>query len=304
MLFEKIFGFLYFPLNLKLLFNIAIFRFQNLQRILLIFLYEFNGIFLIMIKQISLRISIIAVTATFTLCLLIHSYNIYEHNLYAQLSANDMNKTLFVTGSASTQIKPDKVTVSLGVETSNTKAKAALASDSELMNKMINALKTAGVKENETSTSSFSITPNRDYSIDKNQGKLIGFTVTNSIQIDSSNIEAISGWIDTAVSSGANNVNSIYFSLSEKKLDEIKNQLLKEAIENAKEKADITASTLGLKIVGIKTVNIEQVTPFFTGSVPYPAESLKNEAFAPSTPILTGEQQVSSNVNIVFLMEK
>jgi uncharacterized protein YggE len=214
-----------------------------------------------------------------------------------------MNKTLFVTGSASTQIKPDKVTVSLGVETSNTKAKAALASNSELMNKIINALKTAGVKENETSTSSFSITPNRDYSIDKNQGKLIGFTVTNSIQIDSSNIEGVSGWIDIAVSSGANNVNSIYFSLSEKKLDEIKNQLLKEAIENAKEKADITASALGLKIVGIKTVNIE-VTPFFTGSGPYPAESLKNQAFAPSTPILTGEQQVSSNVNIVFLVEK
>jgi uncharacterized protein len=257
-----------------------------------------------MVKQISLRISIIAATATFTLCLLIHSYNIYEHKLYAQLSANDMNKTLFVTGSASTQIKPDKVTVSVGVETSNTKAKAALAANSELMNKIINALKIAGVKENETRTSSFSITPNRDYSIDKNQGKLIGFTVTNSIQIDSTNIDATSGWIDIAVSSGANNVNSIYFSLSEKKLDEIKNHLLKEAIQNAKEKADIAAPALGLKIVGIKTVNIEQVTPFFTGPGPYPAESLKNQAFAPSTPILTGEQQVSSNVNIVFLVEK
>src|SRR6058998_1358674 len=252
----------------------------------------------------SISLSIATFVGLFISGLLVYLSVTNQHDAYAQLSSSDNNKTLFVTGSATTQIKPDKVTVSLGVETTNTKAKAALAANSELMNKIISALKIAGVKDNETSTSSFTISPNRDYSIDKNQGKLIGFTVTNSIQIDSSNIEAISGWIDTAVSSGANNVNSIYFSLSEKKLDEIKNQLLKEAIENAKEKADITASTLGLKIVGIKTVNIEQVTPFFTGSGPYPAESLKNEAFAPSTPILTGEQQVSSNVNIVFLMEK
>ena len=247
--------------------------------------------------------SIIAITTTFTLCLLIHSYNVNEHTLYAQSSTLD-NKTLFVTGSATTETKPDKVTLSLGVETTNTTAKAALAANSELMNKIINVLKTAGVKENETSTSSFTITPNRNYSIDKDQGELIGFTVGNSIQIDSSKVNDTSGWIDTAVSSGANNVNSIYFSLSDKKLDEIKNELIIGAIENAKEKGDIAASALGYKIVGIRTASIDQATPLFPGPVPYATESLKNEAFAPSTPILTGEEQISLNVNIVFLMEK
>lgn len=256
-----------------------------------------------MTKQNPIRMSIIAIATTFTLYLLIHSYNVNEHALYAQTSTLD-NKTLFVTGSATTVVELDKVTVSLGVETTNTTAKAALASNSELMSKIINALKTTGVKENETSTSSFTITPNRNYSIDKDQGKLIGFTVSNSIQIDSSNVNDTSDWIDIAVSSGANNVNSIYFSLSDKKLDEIKNELITDAIENAKEKADIAASALGHKVVGIRTASIDQVTPYFPGPVPYATESLKNEAFAPSTPILTGEQQISLNVNIVFLMEK
>jgi uncharacterized protein len=256
-----------------------------------------------MTEPISTRISIIAAMTSFTLCLLIHSYNINEHNLYAQ-SSNPDNKTLLVTGSATTLTKPDKVTVALGVETTNTKAKTALAANSELMNKIISALKMAGVKENETSTSSFTIIPNRNYSIDKNQGKLIGFTVSNSIQIDSNNVNNTSEWIDTAVSSGANNVNSIYFSLSDKKLDDIRKELLAEAIENAKEKAAIAASALGLKIVGIRTVSIDQITPFFTGPTPYAAESLKNEAFAPSTPILTGEQQISQSVDIVFLTEQ
>ena len=251
----------------------------------------------------SISLSIAAFVGLFISGLLVYSPATNQHNAYAQLSSSDNNKTLFVTGSATTQAKPDKVTVSLGVETTNPKAKAALAANSELMNKIISALKIAGVKDNETSTSSFTITPNRDYSIDKNQGKLIGFTVSNSIQIDSKNVNNTSEWIDIAVSSGANNVNNIYFSLSDKKLDDIRKELVNDAIDNAKEKADIAASALGLKIIGIRTVSIDQATPFFPGPTPYGVASLKNEASTPSTPILTGEQQISQNVNIVFLVE-
>lgn len=231
----------------------------------------------------------------------IYSYNIDEIHIHAQSPAFD-NKTLFVTGSASTQTKPDKVTMSLGVETTNTKAKAALIANSQLMDKIVNALKMAGIKENETSTSSFTITPNRDYSIDKNQGKLIGFTVRNSILITSQNLNNASDWIDVAVSSGANNVDSIYFSISDKKLDEIKKELIKQAIGNAREKADVAASELGLKVVGVITINIDQATPIFTGPTSYALESFKSEPSAASPPILTGEQQISLNVNIVFLM--
>lgn len=254
-----------------------------------------------MTQRISSRISIIMATTIFIFGFSIYSYNSDEIHIHAQSPAFD-NKTLFVTGSASTQTKPDKVTMSLGVETTNTKAKAALIANSQLMDKIVNALKMAGIKENETSTSSFTITPNRDYSIDKNQGKLIGFTVRNSILITSQNVNNASDWIDVAVSSGANNVDSIYFSISDKKLDEIKKELIKQAIGNAREKADIAASELGLKVVGVITINIDQATPIFTGPASYALESFKSEPSAVSPPILTGEQQISLNVNIVFLM--
>jgi uncharacterized protein YggE len=246
---------------------------------------------------------IIAVTflIAITTCLMVYASNNNDHNLHAQTTAID-NKTLFVTGSATTQTKPDKVTISLGVETTNAKAKTALAENSELMNKIINALNIAGVSENETSTSSFTITPNRDYTIDKVLGKLVGFTVSNSIQIDSYNINNSSEWIDISVASGANNVNNIYFSVSDKKLEGIKNELLKEAIGNAREKADIAASALGLEITGIKTINIDQTTPFFTEPMPYGVESLKSDAASLATPIIAGEQDISMTVSIVFLL--
>ena len=254
-----------------------------------------------MTRQAYTEMVVVSLLIMITTCLLVYASNSSDRNLHAQTTVID-NKTLFVTGSATTQAKPDKVTVSLGVETTNAKAKTALAANSELMSKIIDALKIAGVGENETRTSSFTITPNRDYTVDKDQGKLVGFTVSNSIQIDSYNVNGSSEWIDISVASGANNVNNIYFSVSDKKLEGIKNELLKEAIGNAREKADIAASALGLRVTGIKTVNIDQAAPFFAGPLQYAAESSKIDGGLPATPIIAGEQDISMSVSIIFLL--
>jgi uncharacterized protein len=219
----------------------------------------------------------------------------------ANAQTHPMNSTLFVSGSASNQTKPDKVTVSLGVETTNSTAQVALASNSDLMNKVLNALKAAGVQENETSTSTFSITPNYNFSADTNEGRLIGFTVSNSIQIQSGNIENVSKWIDTAVTSGANNVNSIYFSLSESKMNEIKNSLLKDAIDNAKTKADIAASAAGLKVIGVKSISVGQPVIAPPPIPLFRAEALDGGGMAaPSTPIISGQQEVSATVEVIY----
>jgi uncharacterized protein YggE len=217
-------------------------------------------------------------------------------------STNLLNNTLFVTGSATTNTKTDKVTVSLGVETTDKTAEKALLSNSNLMNKVINALNESGVQENETSTSSFTINPNYNYSEYGSKGDLIGFTVSNSIHITSSEIDRISQWIDRAVQTGANTVNEVYFSISPNKLEEIKNRLLKDAVANAKSKADIVAASVGLNIIGIKSITIGELG---LPQVPMPVYS-KSVAFdeASSTPILAGEQEISTTVSIAYILGK
>jgi uncharacterized protein len=219
----------------------------------------------------------------------------------AQLDSTSLkNNTLFVTGFATTNIKTDKVTVSLGVETTNKTAEKALFSNSNLMNKIINALKGSGVQENETSTSSFTINPNYNYSEYGSKEDLIGFTVSNSIHITSSNIDSISQWIDTAVKTGANTVNEVYFSVSPNKLDKIKNELLKDAVANAKSKADIVAEIAGLNIAGIQSITIGDLgLPPVPGPVPVYSKSVTFDETS-STPILAGEQEISTSVSIVY----
>jgi uncharacterized protein len=221
----------------------------------------------------------------------------------AQLDSTSLkNNTLFVTGSATTNIKNDKVTVSLGVESADKTAQNALSSNSKLMNNIINALKGSGVQENETSTSSFTINPNYNYSEYGSKGDLIGFTVTNSIHITSSNIDSISQWIDTAVKNGANIVNEIYFSVSPNKMDKINNGLLKEAVGNAKSKADLVAEAAGLKIAGIKSITIgESGLPPIPGPIPVYSKSVAFDETS-STPILAGEQEISATVSIVYIL--
>jgi uncharacterized protein YggE len=249
-------------------------------------------------------VPVAATIAVFSIAILTsmeHSFTSSGINI-ASAQTDPMNNTLLVSGSASNQTKPDKVTVSLGVETTNSTAQVALASNSDLMNKVLNALKAAGVQENETSTSTFSITPNYNYSADTNEGRLIGFTVSNSIQIQSGNIENVSKWIDTAVTSGTNNVNSIYFSLSEDRMNKIKNSLLTDAIDNANAKADIAASAAGLKVIGIKSIRVGQPVIAPSPIPVYRAEALDGGGPAPSTQIISGQQEVSATVDVIYLM--
>lgn len=225
---------------------------------------------------------------------------------YEQTSSKDLsNSTILVTGSATTTAKSDRVIVSLGVETTNRTAEQTLFSNSNLMNKVIEAVKIAGVQENELSTSSFTITPNYNYSQYGSRGNLTDFTVSNSIQIDSNNIDQVSKWIDVAVKSGANNINNIYFSLSDTKLEDIKNNLLKQAVINAKIKADIVSSAAGSNITGIKSIAVGGIgmpPPI----MPYPgpslsAKSIGSEAYS-ATPILEGDQEISVSVSIIYFL--
>jgi uncharacterized protein len=228
--------------------------------------------------------------------------NTFQNTIFisAQLdSTYTLNNSIFVSGSATTHTKADKVIISLGVETTDKTAEKTLLSNSNLMNNVMTALKQSGVQQNETSTSAFSIKPNYNYSKYGDRGNLSGFTVSNSIQIESSSINNVSQWIDTAVQAGANTVNDVYFSVSEEKLQNIKNMLLKEAVANAKTKADIVAAASGLNVAGIKSITVSEI-----GFPPVPgplySKSVSSDE-ASSTPILVGEQEVSTTVSIVYI---
>ena len=215
-------------------------------------------------------------------------------------------KTISVTGTATTRVNPDLLNVRFGVETQEKTAKDALAKNSNLMNSVIDAIKQAGVSESEISTSNFNIYPVYDYyhepETNRNKQELIGYRVSNIVLVETKNLDLAASIIDGGVSAGANRVDSVYFSLSPQKHLEVKDNLLEQAVLNAKSKAQKALGPLDHKIIGVKAVSLSEF------AVPYPpiafdggfavAESIK----AAPTPVFTSDQDVSTTANVVFII--
>lgn len=215
--------------------------------------------------------------------------------------------SLSVSGVASTNIRPDIVKFSLGVQTTNKSANGAILENARLMNKVVLVLKSMGVKENETGTSSFNFSPIYSQTPDR-RGNITGFTATNFITVRSFNITAVPKWIDQSINMGANSISGINFSVSDKKLSQIKNILINEAIDDAKMKANNIALKLGLKVQGIKSLNIDTYMPDLTSPRILVAQGLSTSGGPFSTtgnsPIISGEQQLIQRVDIGFVLAK
>jgi uncharacterized protein len=261
--------------------------------------------------SISLISTVIIAVASLALVIPLSPFDINDAYVQGSTIQNAVvnNSTLYVVGDAQTKVKPDKVTLILSVETTNATAEEALDANSKAMNNTLEVLKAGGVMENETRTSFFNIFPNYNVTQDEDlppieTRDIVSYTITNSITIDSSNLLNVSHWIDNAVQAGVNDISSISFSLSDEKSKLIRDELLKQAVEDAQNKANIAATALGLEVIGVESANIEGANEI----PPHPQQSYFAEKSAgatgsdsgPSTPIIAGEQQVTSSASVVF----
>jgi uncharacterized protein len=212
-------------------------------------------------------------------------------------------KTISVTGQANTFVEPDRLNIRFGVEVQKPTAKEALDENSDQMNKVIEAIKAAGINDDEITTSQFSIYPVYESHQEKETGiykqRLIGYSVSNIIQVKTPKLDLVSEIIDAAVDSGVNRVDSVWFSLSEKKQQQVSDDLLAEAITNARSKAEKALVPLNYQIVGVKYVSLDG--GYYPPPMPYyGAMDFAMEKSA--TPIFSSDQQVTASATVVFLI--
>ncbi|MGI0057359.1 MAG: SIMPL domain-containing protein [Nitrosarchaeum sp.] len=213
-------------------------------------------------------------------------------------------KVISVTGTATSSVEPDLVNISFGVEIQEKTAKDALASNSELMNKVIVAIKQVGITDSEISTSQFSIYPVYNYYQEKdgrNIQELIGYKVSNIVNVKTTKLDSVASIIDSAVSAGVNRVDSVFFSLSPDVYSKLKDDLLAQAVLNAKSKAETALTPLNYKIIGVKEMSLSEF------AMPYPhpmydgGYGMMEKSSAP-TPIFSSDQDVTTSANVVFLI--
>ena len=228
---------------------------------------------------------------------------------------NVQPSTISTAGSADTKVQPDMYSVTAGVVTNGTTAQQAVSLNANLMQQVISALEKIGIYNSSISTSNFDVSPIYSenapaklcpqvypYPPQCEPGQVIvGYRASNSITVTLGVQSKIDPGmvVDTAVGAGANNINNAYFFISQERQQQIRDSLIKDAIANARERADTAASAIGMQVSGVQSVNLNDVY-FPVYSVNYPSAKMA-EMNAP-TPIVSGPQDVSTTVNIVYYL--
>jgi uncharacterized protein YggE len=216
-------------------------------------------------------------------------------------------KVISVVGIATTSVEPDLLVITFGVENQEKLARDALFANSESMTSIVDTIQSLGISKDEISTSRISIYPiydnYRDPVTEKYTQELIGYRVTNTISVETSQLDKAADIIDGAVSSGANRVDNVSFTLSPQKQLDVKDDLLGKAVLNAKKKAENALTPLNHKIIGVKAVTLSE----FGIPPPMPVFSTagvfaEDAAFKSSTPVFSSDQDITTTASVIFLI--
>jgi uncharacterized protein len=212
------------------------------------------------------------------------------------------------SGTATVKVNPDKVSITIGVNTQGKTAEEAAQENAKIMEQVLAALEKLGIKDDQISTSWYNVYPVYEYRsppcIDiypqppgcQPKSEITGYSASNSVTVTLDADAKVGEVIDAAVAAGANNVNGAYFFVSDEKQQEIRDSLIEKAIDNARSRADKAASAVNMDITGVKSINLNDV--YF----PVFYKDFAQEASGATTPILPGQQQISMTVQVTFTM--
>lgn len=226
----------------------------------------------------------------------IDSNDLLSKKVYADEESTEISKsTVEVYGSANIEVEPDVAYINIGVDTENDNPSLAQKENKEKMDKIISSLKKMGLTDEELTTINYSIRKNYRYL--NNDEREEYYMVSNSLKITVNNIDEVGNVIDAASNNGANNINSIQFSVTDDTV--YYNQALNEAMLSAKEKATSIMNTFGE--TPSKPKSVVEISNNY-GVVRDYGNMMKAEMAydSVSTPIQAGDITISARVKVIY----
>lgn len=216
-----------------------------------------------------------------------------------EITSTSRSSELSVIGEGKVEVVPDTATVTVGITVSRAgTVDAAQKQIDEVNNKVLAAMKKLGLKDEDITTSNYSVNPNYTYA--GQQQRIDGYNADASITIKTHDTTLVSQIVSEATAAGANQVNNVSFSVDDPA--KFRSQARTKAIENAKMEAEKLASELGISLG--KVTNIVESS---SDGMPVPmyAESMAYDTAAGSarktTPdIEAGSQTIHSTVTLFF----
>lgn len=204
-------------------------------------------------------------------------------------------RTMNVTGAGTVTLTPDIAYINIGVQTEKPTAAVAVAENNTQTQRVIDALKAAGVDAKDIQTTNFSIYPNTQYDPQTGQKTGTTYVVNNTVNVTVRKLDQLGTLLDATVQAGANNVNSIQFDVEDKSA--ALKQARDAAVKDAKSQAQELASAAGVSLGDVQNIS-------FYNSIPTPyvdayAKGAVLEAVA-AVPVTPGQMTLTVNVTITY----
>lgn len=214
----------------------------------------------------------------------------------SQLRAEErpMDRLITVSAAGYVTAEPDQARLSTGVTSEAETAKEALATNSELMQKVIAGLKESGVDAKDIQTGNFSVEPR--YTQGKSTTPTIdGYRVTNQVEILVRDLKSLGGLLDKLVTLGANQMHGLSFEVS--KAETLKDEARKEAVANARRRAELLAVAAGASVGEVVSI-AEEVS--YQGPRPM---AMSTRAKADFAPVESGTETLEARVTVTWKLK-
>jgi uncharacterized protein YggE len=193
---------------------------------------------------------------------------------------------ILAVGEGRREVAPDKATIVLGVETRSKTPAAAASANADRMTRIRTALTRMGIAEKDIFTAR--------YTVQFLQGRTPADTqymATNMITVVTKQLDQVGRIIDTGLGAGANNINSLFYDLSDRTSAEA--GALGDAVADARRQAEVMATAAGGRVGDLIELGTQQ--PQYR---PYAADMamVRLTSGAAPTPVSPGTVLVTASV--------
>ena len=213
-----------------------------------------------------------------------------------------LQRRVSVSGEGIVRVLPDMATVRFGVVTVAMDPQEATRLNTQAAADAMNAVRKLGIEERLIRLETLRLQPHREWDEDRRRFEEKGYEAVREVTVELHDLDKLPQLIADVVQKGANRLNQIEYELREK--DAARNEALREAVINAREKAQLLASTLGETLGRVEQVN-EQSFDFprpiyraeMAQAAPAKDDMANPDAFA------AGEIEIRVNVHTTFYLE-
>jgi uncharacterized protein YggE len=168
-----------------------------------------------------------------------------------QSQTYDDRPRITVNGEAVVTVQPDKIVITLGIETWDPDVSVAKRKNNDILLKAVTAIKECGVPEKEIQTDHLSIEPRYKDSYRKEE--FIGYFVRNTVAVTLTATDKVETLVTKVLESGVNYIHGIDFQSTD--FAKYRDQARELALRAAKEKAEKMAAVLERKVGAPMQIN-------------------------------------------------